>query len=53
MNTPCNTKLLSVILHQKEGLNFFELLVSDRKQKFNFVLNDKVIKLYFEKCLLS
>ena len=31
MNSPCNEILLSVILHQKEGLNFFDVLVSDIK----------------------
>ena len=34
MNSPCNEILLSVILHQKEGLNFFDVLVSDRKYFF-------------------
>ena len=31
MNSPCNAILLSVIVHQKEGLIFFDVLVSDRK----------------------
>ena len=31
---PCNAVLLSVILHQKEGLNFFDVLVSDCKHIF-------------------
>ena len=34
MNSPCNAILLSVIVHQKEGLNFFDVLVSDRKHFF-------------------
>ena len=39
MNSPCNEILLSVILHQKEGLNFFDVLVSDCK---HFFLNKNV-----------
>ena len=34
MNSPCNAIPLSVIVHQKEGLNFFDVLVSDRKHFF-------------------
>ena len=34
MNSPCNAIFLSVIVHQKEGLNFFDVLVSDRKHFF-------------------
>ena len=36
LNSHCKTILFSVILHQKEGLNFFDVLVSDRK---HIVLN--------------
>ena len=41
MNSPCNAILLSVIVHQKEGLNFFDVLVSDRK---HFFLNKNLTK---------
>ena len=34
MNSPCNEIPLSVILHQKEGLNLFDVLVSDCKHFF-------------------
>ena len=34
MNKPCKGILLSVIVHQKEALNFFDVLVSDRKHIF-------------------
>ena len=34
MNSPCNALLVSVIVHQKEELNFFDVLVSDRKHIF-------------------
>jgi len=34
LNSPCNGIFLSVIVHQKEELNFFDVLVSDRKHIF-------------------
>ena len=37
MNSPCNAILLIVIVHKKEGLNFFDVLVSDR----NFFFKQK------------
>ena len=42
MNSPCNAILLSVILHQKVGLNFFDVLVSDRKHIFKKTLQRKI-----------
>ena len=34
MNSPCNVIFFSIILHQQEGLNFFDVPVSDRKHIF-------------------